>query len=37
MSGPAGGVADGCCAYDTDLDDDVDGIDFLAIQMGFNG
>ncbi len=37
MSGPGGGVSEGCCAYDTDVDDDVDMTDYLAIHAAFTG
>lgn len=37
MAGPGAGVAEGCCAYDTDLDDDVDMVDYLVVHAGFTG
>ncbi|MEK6676657.1 MAG: hypothetical protein AABZ47_13520 [Planctomycetota bacterium] len=37
MTGPGVGVSAGCCAYDTDLDDDVDMDDYLTMHVGFTG
>jgi len=37
MAGPGTGIAEGCCAYDIDLDDDVDMSDYLEIHAAFTG